>query len=368
MKRISIQRLLITFAATSLLCGAFSLTTTPVQLRSYASVPLQASMAESDTSSKNKKLPQWFPTKIQQTVDYRKLVQSMYLRHIVLETKDMAEIALKQYLDYRDIADPFGEVASKLSACNLSREDGGKIGWVDPPLQEYNSSTTLLPVDVVRKLYYDLEPKAGDVHIIQSTSTKQFHVVNVEELMVQHSATSEHSMELNLPVGTFSGRNSLLPRKKLAGKGVTPQSPTFQKYMVQTSGCQMNVADSERLAGVLKNDLKLQSTDDSKEADVILFNTCSIRDHAEQKLYDKLGPFAAQKRNGRKLALVVTGCVAQQEGEALLRRVPEVVRDGRQETFCDFHWSIYRDLILFTLVGSFLLAGRGSWAAIHWIS
>jgi len=55
-----------------------------------------------------------------------------------------------------------------------------------------------------------------------------------------------------------------------------------------------------------------------------LFNTCSIRDHAEQKLYDKLGPFAAQKRNGRKLALVVTGCVAQQEGEALLRRIPEV--------------------------------------------
>lgn len=50
----------------------------------------------------------------------------------------------------------------------------------------------------------------------------------------------------------------------------------------------------------------------------------SIRDHAEQKLYDALGPFAAQKRKGKELALIVTGCVAQQEGEALLRRVPEI--------------------------------------------
>jgi hypothetical protein len=57
---------------------------------------------------------------------------------------------------------------------------------------------------------------------------------------------------------------------------------------------------------------------------VVMFNTCSIRDHAEQKLYDALGPFAARKRKGETLALIVTGCVAQQEGEELLRRVPEV--------------------------------------------
>lgn len=50
----------------------------------------------------------------------------------------------------------------------------------------------------------------------------------------------------------------------------------------------------------------------------------SIRDHAEQKLYDTLGPYAARKRKGEQIALIVTGCVAQQEGEALLRRVPEI--------------------------------------------
>jgi tRNA-2-methylthio-N6-dimethylallyladenosine synthase len=58
--------------------------------------------------------------------------------------------------------------------------------------------------------------------------------------------------------------------------------------------------------------------------DVLVLNTCSIRDHAEQKLYDTLGPHAAAKRNGRQIAVIVTGCVAQQEGERLLRRIPEI--------------------------------------------
>ena len=106
-----------------------------------------------------------------------------------------------------------------------------------------------------------------------------------------------------------------------------PQFPSLnkdKKYMIQTNGCQMNVADSERLAGILHHDLNLSPTTTGDEADVVLFNTCSIRDHAEQKLYDMLGPFCARKRNGEELAIVVTGCVAQQEGEELLRRVPEI--------------------------------------------
>jgi len=160
-------------------------------------------------------------------------------------------------------------------------------------------------------------------------STRHYdNVVLVEELLVQHQKeTPKHLLDLNVPIGAFKGMNSMLPTRKLKGKGVTPEFPSelrTKKYMVQTSGCQMNVADSERLAGVLENDIGMQSTTSSDQADVILFNTCSIRDHAEQKLYDKLGPFAAQKRNGRQLALVVTGCVAQQEGEALLRRIPEI--------------------------------------------
>lgn len=86
----------------------------------------------------------------------------------------------------------------------------------------------------------------------------------------------------------------------------------------------MNVADSERLAGVLQSQLNLTAAVSPYQADVVIFNTCSIRDHAEQKLYDSLGPFAAMKRKGKQLAIIVTGCVAQQEGESLLKRVPEI--------------------------------------------
>jgi tRNA-2-methylthio-N6-dimethylallyladenosine synthase len=98
---------------------------------------------------------------------------------------------------------------------------------------------------------------------------------------------------------------------------------TAQKYHIVTFGCQMNKADSERMAGVLE-DMGYQSTEESEEANLILYNTCSIRDNAEQKVYSYLGRQAKRKRENPNLTLVVAGCVAQQEGEALLRRVPEL--------------------------------------------
>ena len=58
--------------------------------------------------------------------------------------------------------------------------------------------------------------------------------------------------------------------------------------------------------------------------DVVVLNTCSIRDHAEQKVYSYLGPHTKRKRQGEDIAIIVAGCVAQQEGEALLRKIPEV--------------------------------------------
>lgn len=60
------------------------------------------------------------------------------------------------------------------------------------------------------------------------------------------------------------------------------------------------------------------------DAQVVVLNTCSIREHAEAKMYSYLGPHANRKRAGEDLAIVVAGCVAQQEGESLLRRVPEI--------------------------------------------
>ncbi len=85
----------------------------------------------------------------------------------------------------------------------------------------------------------------------------------------------------------------------------------------------MNKADSERMAGVLEN-MGYSSTEIADDADLVLYNTCSIRDNAEQKVYSYLGRQAKRKHKNPELTLVVAGCVAQQQGEALLRRVPEL--------------------------------------------
>jgi tRNA-2-methylthio-N6-dimethylallyladenosine synthase len=96
-----------------------------------------------------------------------------------------------------------------------------------------------------------------------------------------------------------------------------------RRYHITTFGCQMNKADSERMAGILEV-MGYEWTEDAFDADLILYNTCSIRDSAEQKVYSHLGRQAARKQENPNLTLILAGCVAQQEGEALLRRVPEL--------------------------------------------
>ncbi|MEQ8538692.1 MAG: tRNA (N6-isopentenyl adenosine(37)-C2)-methylthiotransferase MiaB [Coleofasciculus sp. D1-CHI-01] len=96
-----------------------------------------------------------------------------------------------------------------------------------------------------------------------------------------------------------------------------------RRYHITTFGCQMNKADSERMAGILE-DMGFEWSDDPNDASLILYNTCTIRDNAEQKVYSYLGRQAKRKQEQADLTLIVAGCVAQQEGEALLRRVPEL--------------------------------------------
>ncbi|ANV90911.1 tRNA (N6-isopentenyl adenosine(37)-C2)-methylthiotransferase MiaB [Picosynechococcus sp. PCC 8807] len=85
----------------------------------------------------------------------------------------------------------------------------------------------------------------------------------------------------------------------------------------------MNKADSERMAGILE-EMGYHFTEDPYAADLVLYNTCTIRDNAEQKVYSYLGRQAKRKQEKPDLTLIVAGCVAQQEGESLLRRVPEL--------------------------------------------
>jgi tRNA-2-methylthio-N6-dimethylallyladenosine synthase len=93
-----------------------------------------------------------------------------------------------------------------------------------------------------------------------------------------------------------------------------------KKYLIETFGCQMNVHDSERMAGLL-DQAGYEPTADDRAADVIVINTCSVREHAEEKLYTRLGELRVlQEESGRQPVVAVAGCVAQQEGAALLRK------------------------------------------------
>jgi tRNA-2-methylthio-N6-dimethylallyladenosine synthase len=96
-----------------------------------------------------------------------------------------------------------------------------------------------------------------------------------------------------------------------------------RRYHITTFGCQMNKADSERMAGVM-DDMGFEGVDEPDQADIILYNTCTIRDNAEHKVYSYLGRQAQRKQRDPNLTLVVAGCMAQQEGATLLRRVPEL--------------------------------------------
>ena len=90
------------------------------------------------------------------------------------------------------------------------------------------------------------------------------------------------------------------------------------KYLVETFGCQMNQHDSERMAGLLE-EAGYDRTDDDRDADVIVINTCSVRERAEEKLYTRLGEIRMMgDETGSRPVVAVAGCVAQQEGEKLL--------------------------------------------------
>ena len=90
-----------------------------------------------------------------------------------------------------------------------------------------------------------------------------------------------------------------------------------KNYLIETFGCQMNVHDSERMAGLLEQS-GYECTENSQDADIIVINTCSVRDHAESKLYTRLGEIRVMgQKTGHKPIVAIAGCVAQQEGTSL---------------------------------------------------
>jgi tRNA-2-methylthio-N6-dimethylallyladenosine synthase len=99
---------------------------------------------------------------------------------------------------------------------------------------------------------------------------------------------------------------------------------TTKKLYIRTFGCQMNEYDSDKMSDVLNAAHGLTPTDDPAEADVILFNTCSVREKAQEKVFSDLGRVKHLKRERPDLVIGVGGCVASQEGAAIVERAPYV--------------------------------------------
>lgn len=98
----------------------------------------------------------------------------------------------------------------------------------------------------------------------------------------------------------------------------------MKKVFIRTFGCQMNEYDSEKMLSVLAEGQSLERTDRAEDADIILFNTCSVREKAQEKVFSDLGRIRPLKTKNPNLIIGVGGCVASQEGEAIIRRAPYV--------------------------------------------
>ena len=101
-------------------------------------------------------------------------------------------------------------------------------------------------------------------------------------------------------------------------------SRVSQRYYIQTFGCQMNEYDSDKMADVLRASLGAAPAESPEEADILLLNTCSIREKAQEKVFSQLGRWRAIKEDRPDAIIGVGGCVASQEGEALVERAPFV--------------------------------------------
>lgn len=98
----------------------------------------------------------------------------------------------------------------------------------------------------------------------------------------------------------------------------------MKKVFVKTQGCQMNEYDSEKMLDVLNHGCDMETTDDESEADVLLLNTCSIREKAQDKVFSQLGLWRKLKEKNPDILIGVGGCVASQEGDALATRAKQV--------------------------------------------
>ena len=135
-----------------------------------------------------------------------------------------------------------------------------------------------------------------------------------------------------MTVATFDPKAQISKTQNLVtptlAVSVEPNMPLadtrVKRVFIETQGCQMNVYDSEKMADVLGDSHGMVLTDNPEEADVLLMNTCSIREKAQEKVFSELGRWKKLKEKNPNLVIGVGGCVASQEGDKIQSRAPHV--------------------------------------------
>jgi len=275
-----------------------------------------------------------YPTKRGSTVDSRKIIASgtgrhhlkaVRLKHIVFASKELASQALTTL---RSSQINFDELAKQISNCMETREKGGEIGWVTTSINADNEHLDLIIPEKARDEVLGTTTKPGD--IVMTSSERGYHLVQITDVMVDVRRISKTKLRKKKKDenGVEIDRRGILGGALAAAEQEGVEFKSDLIYKIETMGCQMNIADSERMEGQLQNlGIRPMSDEDKnkgRKVDLVVLNTCSIRDHAEQKVYSYIGPYAKRKREGEDVTIIVAGCVAQQEGENLLRRAPEV--------------------------------------------
>ncbi|GMI00050.1 hypothetical protein TrVE_jg14297 [Triparma verrucosa] len=302
------------FARILLLCAAVSKITTDAFISPASILSRSKLHLSSDFTLYSKTPTPSYPTQRGTSTDSRQIVSqtstSAYrLRHILLASESAAEEVMTLLKNGKLL---FTEVARTFSACEITRSKDGEVGWFDFSGHDVSDHPLdpILPLSIRSELAVSTSMKPGDIEMF--TSDRGVHLIQLVDVMVDVSAKTKTRQRSD--ANTWS-------------TAVDPSNPKKQLYYtLETMGCQMNIADSERMSGQLQNlnILPLPPTSPSSSADVVVLNTCSIRDHAEQKVYSYIGPHAKRKRSGESVSIIVAGCVAEQEGEQLLRRCPEV--------------------------------------------
>mmetsp|Transcript_26852 Transcript_26852/g.42110 ORF Transcript_26852/g.42110 Transcript_26852/m.42110 type:complete len:751 (+) Transcript_26852:68-2320(+) len=305
---------------------------------------------------------------------------SLRLSHILFASQELAT----QTLDKLTKAEwNFEQMATSVSNCAETREEGGSVGWLNLSenfnsdnieMKNPNEHLDLILPPSARQFIIDTPSKPGDILMVESN--RGVHLVQVVDVMVdvrklsyikarktkkkskqqqqEVGGVKVYSNDMELGEPNFGSSRQGTKLAGIMGGALLEQSydevsKLGLTYKIETMGCQMNSADSERIEGQLMSlgirplvdyeEKATTMTDDNdglfqetktirkskkKKPDIIILNTCSIRDHAEQKVYSYLGPHAKRKRDGEDVTIVVAGCVAQQEGKSLMIRVPEI--------------------------------------------